>query len=182
LINMDNSERKKELKIIGLYVVVILTILRFIVYPLHGAVAAKKNAFNEYYDSYVLKHRLLERSKIEQKIKPAVDKKPLIHNFYSKDLRFSNIQADVIEALIKLAEKKGAVVLDFEMLEPVAGKNVSEVPVLIRLEGKAPDCIDILKSIEQNDKVLWVKSLEINRTSGQNLRYYLTITAFRVEK
>jgi hypothetical protein len=179
---MENLERKRELKIIGLYVVVILTLLRFIVYPLYGAVAAKKNTFNEYYDSYVLKYRLFEQSKTERKSKPAVDKKALTHNFYTKDVRFTNIQADVIEMLLKLAEKKGTIVLDFEILEPVVGKNVSEAPVLIRLEGKILDFIDILKSIEQGDKALWVKSLEINKVAGRDMRYFLTVTAFRVEQ
>jgi hypothetical protein len=179
---MDNSERKRQLKIIGLYVVVILTLLRFIVYPLYGAVTAKKNAFNEYYDTYVLKYRLLEKSKAEQKSKPLAEKKALTNNLYPKDERFTNIQADVIETVLKLAEKKGMTVLDFEILEPVAGKNASEAPVLIRLEGKMLDFIDILKSIERGDKALWVKSLEINRAAGQDMRYFITITAFRMEK
>lgn len=179
---MENSERKKELKIIGLYVVIILVVLRIIAYPLYGAVAAKKNTFNEYYDSYVLKYRLIEKSKMEQKNKPVTDKQALAKKFYTKDIRFSNIQADVIESMIKLVEKKGIIVLDFEMLEVAVGKNVSEVPVLIRLEGKTIDFIDILKSIEQGDKALWVKSLEINRAAGQDMRFFLTMTAFRVER
>jgi hypothetical protein len=62
------------------------------------------------------------------------------------------------------------------------GKNISEAPVLIRLEGKILDFIDILKSIEHGDKALWVKSLEINKVAGQDMRYFLTVTAFRVEK
>ena len=179
---MENSERKKELKIIGLYVVIILVLLRVLVYPLYGAVAEKKNIFNEYYDSYVLQYRLFEKSKAQQKSKPAMDKKALAHDFYVKDVRFSYIQADVIEMLLKLAEKKGIMVLDFEILEPVVGKNVSEVSVLIRLEGKAIDFVDIFKSIEQGDKALRVKSLEINRAAGQEMRYFITVTAFRVEK
>ena len=72
-------------------------------------------------------------------------------------------------------------VLDFEVLEPVTGKNISEVPVLVRLEGKPMDCIDILKAVEQGDKVLKVKSVEIN-SAGQNLRLFLTMNAFRAEK
>ena len=103
---MENSERKKELKIIGLYIVVILVLLRVLVYPLHGAVAAKKNTFNEYYDSYVLKYRLFEKSKAQQKSKPDIDKRALAHNFHTKDVRFTDIQADAIEILLKLAEKK----------------------------------------------------------------------------
>ena len=71
---------------------------------------------------------------------------------------------------------------DFEILEPAAGKNISEIPVLLRLQGKIIDFIDILKSIEKADKTLSVKSLEINRAAGQDLRYFLTVTAFRVER
>lgn len=179
---MDNSEIKKELKTIGLYVVVILALLRIIVVPLHGAVAVKKNTFNEYYHSYVVKYRLVEKIKAQQKKKPATDKQALVHRFYRKDALFSTIQADMIEMLLKLAEKKGFNVLDFEMLEPAVGKDVSEVPVLIRMEGKAIDFIDILKSIAQGEKALQVKSLEINMATGQEMRYFLTITAFRVER
>ena len=81
-----------------------------------------------------------------------------------------------------LPKKKGTIVLSFEILEPAVGKNVSEAPVLIRLQGKMLDLIDILKSIEQADKALLVKSLEINRGAGQEMSYFFTVTAFRVEK
>lgn len=179
---MDYLQRKKELKIIGLYIVVILALLRIVVFPLHGALTVKRNAFHEYYDSYILKYRLFERSKAQEKNKPATDMKMLFQDHYLKDVRFSTIQVDVVETLIKLAENKGIIVLDFEMLEPVLGKNVSEISVLIRLEGKVLNFNEVLKSIEQGEKALHVKSLEINNAAGQDMRYFLTVTAFRVER
>ena len=166
---------------IGIYVVVILALARLLVYPLHQAVAEKKLLLDERYNSYKIQYQLLERQRGERGGKIVVDKEVISRHLYDKGVRVSHIQADVLENFIKLADKKGVNILDFEVLEPVAGKNVSEVPVLVRLEGKPLECMDILKAVEQGDKVLRVKSVEINR-AGQDLRLFLTMNAFRAEK
>ena len=178
---MDKGSRQKELRMIGIYIVVILALARLLVYPLHQAVAEKKLLLAERYNSYKMQYQLLERQRGERGGKMVVDKEVISRYLYDKGERVSHIQADVLENFIKMADKKGVNVLDFEVLEPVTGKNISEVPVLVRLEGKPMDCIDILKAVEQGDKVLKVKSVEIN-SAGQNLRLFLTMNAFRAEK
>ncbi len=178
---MDKENRQKELRTIGIYVLVILALARLLVYPLHQAVAEKKLLLDERYNSYKMQYQLLERQRGEQGGKMVVDKDVISRYLYDKRERVSHIQADVLENFIKMADKKGVNILDFEVLEPVAGKNVSEVPVLVRLEGKPLECIDILKAVEQWDKALKVKSVEINR-AGQGLRLFLTMNAFRAEK
>jgi hypothetical protein len=79
-----------------------------------------------------------------------------------------------------IAEKKGFTLVNFEMLEPIAGKGVSEVPILVRLKGMPGPFIEILEAIEKGKRALSIRSMEITK-SGQDQVFSLTISAFRVE-
>ncbi|MFA4916751.1 MAG: GspMb/PilO family protein [Syntrophales bacterium] len=178
---MADLNRQKEIKKIGIYVIVILALIRFVVYPLHASVEERKLMVSEQYESYRLKYQLLEKYRQLQSHSITVDKAVLFPYLYEREIRPSYIQTDVIEKIVKLAEKEDLTVLSFEMLEPVAEKNLSEIPVLIRLKGMPGAFIELLKTMETGEKALSIKSMEISR-SGQELIFSLTISAFRTEK
>jgi Tfp pilus assembly protein PilO len=179
---MDSESRRKEVKVIGLYLIIILVILRFLVYPLHGAVERKKLILDEQSESYRLKYQLLEKKEKAQSGGPVVTRDAVLPYLYDSGISITQIQAEVIEEVAKLAENKGMTVLNFEMPEALAGKKVTEVPVQIRLSGKPEAFRDLLAAIGEAKKVLGIKSMEINTLSGQELSYMLVISAFRVEK
>ena len=178
---MDAQSRQKDIKVIGLYLVVILAILRFLVYPLQGAVASKKVILGEQGESYRLKYQLLERKGQVQSGGSVVTRDAVSPYLYDGGISLTQIQAEVIEEVAKLAEKKGMTVLNFEMPEAVAGKKVTEVSVQIRLKGKPDAFRDLLAAIGEVKGILSVKSMEINLLSDQEFSYMLVISAFRME-
>jgi Tfp pilus assembly protein PilO len=173
----------KIFKMIGVYVVIILALIRFILYPLDDSVAKKKIIFNELYETCDLKEQHFARRNLDQQkpLKSRMDKETIAPYLYEKGIPFSSIHADILEGIIKVAEKKGFVVQNFEMLEPASGKTVSEVPVLLRMSGKPLDMLDMLKIITAEGKIIQIKSLEINNKSGE-IVLSLTLVAFRMEK
>lgn len=173
--------RQKRIRIIGLYVIVLLALTRFLIYPLHAAVEQKKLILGEQHEICRLKYRILESERPGQARKATVDEKAVSPHLYDKTINYSYIQADILEQLLKLVEKKGLSVLNFEMLEPIIGRAVSEAPVLIRLSGQSGAFIEVLKAIENGKKALAVKSLEITK-GREDLRFSLAISAFRVEE
>jgi hypothetical protein len=169
------------MQVIGLYILVILALLRFLIFPLHGAVEKKKILLEEQLETYRLKYQIQERQRGNQGPNLVVEKSVLFPSLYDKGNSYSFIQSDVIEQVMKLAEKTGLTVQNFEMLVPSAGKGISEVPVLIRLKGQPGGFIEILKAIEMGKKILTIKSMEINRTDP-DFTFSLTLSAFRVER
>jgi hypothetical protein len=182
---MAKTTRQQAIREMGVYIVIILALVRFLVYPLHGAATAKKADLAEQRQSYSLKSRLLERREAEDRARPVlVDadaKGALFPGVYEKGVGYFDIQADMVDIIVKFTEAKGMVITNFEFPEPVFGKNVTEIPVVLRLQGKMLDFIEILKIIENNERLLKVKAVEINNR-GKEYGYSLTITAFRVEK
>ena len=178
---MADLNRKKTLRTVGLYILVILALARFLIYPMNAAVAGKKVSLDEQYESYTLKYRLLERQKGDQSGGAKVDKTLLFPHLYEKSINYSRIQTDILEKVIKFAEKKKMILYNFEMPEPAIGKNVSEVPVIVRFQGKPLDFMETLEMLEKDTMILRIKSTEISKI-GKDFNYLLTICAFRVEK
>jgi hypothetical protein len=178
----ETSQRERmQMRMIGIYVVVILALIRFLVYPLHAALQEKKTLLGERVETYRLKGQVQERQRWDDAEKTVIDKGALLPLLYEKGTSHSHIQTDVLERLINVAEKKGLTVLNFEMLQPSAGKAISEVPVLIRLRGAPGSFIEILETIEKDEKALSVKSMEITR-GDQDQLFSLTVSAFRLER
>jgi len=179
---MADLNRQKVFRAVGFYLILLLVLMRFLVYPLNTAVAGRKVNIAEQYENYKLKYRLLERQKGEkQNTRPIVDKTALFPQVYEKGVGYSHIQADILEEITKFVEAKGMTVLNFEMQEPIIGKEVSEVPVIIRIQAKPSGIMETMEMIERNRKALRIKSVEINK-GGQDFQLALTIAAFRVEK
>jgi hypothetical protein len=175
------KQKQKGLKVIGIYIIIILALLRFLIYPLHASLQEKKVLLGEWYESYRLKSRVQERQERDQGEKTLLGKDALLLYFYDKGVLYSNIQSEIIEQIISIAGKKGLTVLNFEMLEPGVGKGVSEVPILIRLRGSPGAFIETLEIMEKGEKTLSVRSMEITQ-SGQDQVFSLTLSAFRLEK
>ena len=178
---MVDINRQKALRIVGLYILVVLALARLLVYPMNAAVAAKKVSLAEQYESYKLKYRLSERQHADRSSMASVDKTALFPHMYDKGIPYSHIQTDILEKVIKFAENKKMTLLNFELPEPAIGKIVSEVPVIVRFEGKPLDFMETLEMIERDTMALRIQSTEISKT-GKDFHYLLTVSAFRVEK
>jgi Tfp pilus assembly protein PilO len=175
---------EKMFKAVGIYLIIILALIRFILYPLHASIAKEKIIFNELNETYQfkLKHSAGQSPDRQQPPLPGrIDKEVIGRSLYDKAMLFSSIQADLLDVIIKTAEKKGLTVQNFEMPEATTGKVISEVPILVRLSGKPADILALLKSIASEDKALQIRSLEMNK-SNQEMMLALTLVSFRMEK
>ena len=178
------DQKPIQIRVIGIYVIIILAVLRFLLFPLQGTIQEKKVVLGEQQETYNLKYQVFERQRESQREKTGmetgVEKGALLPHLYDKGTPNSYIYSEVLELVTKLAEKKGLTVVNFETLEPVAGKNISEVPILVRLRGQPGPFIETLDTLKKSGKVLSIRSMEIAKT-GQDQFFSLTISAFRVE-
>lgn len=174
------KQQKIELKRIGIYVVILLALIRFLIYPLQASLQEKKALLGEWYENYRIKSQVLERQREGQGIKVAVGKSVLLSALYDKGVPNSYIQSDLLEWVTKIAEQNGLTIINFEMVEPFVGKGVSEVPILIRLKGLPRPFMGTLEAIGKGKRALKIRSMEITK-SGKEQLYSLTISAFRVE-
>lgn len=178
----ENLKSKNvEIKKIGIYLILLLALLRFLIYPLHDSLQEKRVLLGEWHESYRLKSRVFDKQKEDQAEVGAVERRSLLPHLYDKGTPYSNIQVEVLEQVQKLAEKNGLTILNFEIFEPILGKGISELPVLIRLKGQPGPFIEILKAIEKGERALSVRSMEIAR-SDPDLTFFLTISSFRLER
>jgi hypothetical protein len=172
----------KQYRTIGGYLIVLLSLVRFVVYPLNGAVDGKKAIFDDVNETWRLKRQLFQKQEVNlhERGSLKIDEKAIVPSVNKKEMPYSSIQADILDNIIKIVEKRGLSVQSFEMLEPAAGKRISEVPVLIRILGEPLELLAVIKLIVVNEKAMMVDTLEINR---YNQSYLLTmrIIAFRME-
>lgn len=167
-------------KTIGVYVIIILALLRFLVYPLHSSVKDRRALFADQQQTYLLKSRLLQEARQARDSENVKDLDKVRSTLYPRDARFSDIQTEMLEVIMKYAEKNGVNFLGFEMPEVAGSEKISEVPVVVRLSGNARPFIKLLKSIEQNKKNLKVKTMDIS-VNGGSMNFVLTVNAFRME-
>ena len=173
--------KKINIRAIGIYLIILLSLLRFLIYPLHESLQEKRVLLDERKEAYRLKLQVLERQLKSQKEERPVDKKDLLPYLYDQGVPTSYIQSDLLEKITKVAENKGLTILNFEMLEPMTGKNLSEIPILIRMRGVPRPFIETLEFIEKNGRVLSIRSMEISRGADDQL-FSLTLSAFRLER
>jgi hypothetical protein len=100
------KEKNIEIKRIGIYVIVILALIRFLIYPLHASLREKKVLLEEWYENYRIKSQVLERQREGQGIKINVEKSVLFPHLFDKGVSNAYIQSDVLEWLQTLQKKK----------------------------------------------------------------------------
>ncbi|HVO67142.1 MAG TPA: hypothetical protein VMT12_11710 [Syntrophales bacterium] len=167
-------------KTIGVYIILILALLRFLIYPLHAAVNDRRAHLALQQETYMLKARILEQAQQAQSAGVTQDLDKARTALYPREARVSDIQSEMLATILKYSEDKGLTVLGFEMPEAAIGKKISEVPVVLRLAGSARSFVELLKSMKENKKTLAVKAMEIS-VSGQGMTFSMTVSAFRME-
>ncbi|HYA14757.1 MAG TPA: hypothetical protein VEF33_10510, partial [Syntrophales bacterium] len=145
-------------KTIGVYIILILALLRFLIYPLHAAVKDRREAFADQQDTCLLKSRLLQQARQSRDSGTVQDLDKVRTALYPRETRASEIQADILATVSKYAEEKGLTILGFEMPELITGKKISEIPVMLKVTGSAKSFVKLLKSIQENKKALAVKA------------------------
>lgn len=177
---MAEGERQKNLKAAGIYLIVILALLRFLIYPLTTAVEEQKRVINAQQDHYRLKVRLLNQQQNRNSDVSFVKKADLIPYLYEKPQGILQIQLEVVEKLRGLAREKGAELIRFEIHETLRGKTLNEAPITVAFSGPPQALMNILRTVETNRKLLSIKNMEISK-GRRDYELSLTLSAYRLE-
>jgi Tfp pilus assembly protein PilO len=176
---MLEQDREWNIKTIGLYMIVILIIARFIIYPLRGGVTSGKSLLSDERENYRVKQQLLIKSKQINVTNNAPGEPSLLPRLYEKNIPPTLIQAAVLESLVKKAEESRLTVYNYEMPDISEGKYIGVIPMTIRVQGPPEGFIEFVRAVEAEKKALIIQSLNI-RIAGNDNRYDLTIAAFRL--
>jgi len=172
--------KREELRKIGIYIIVALVIINFVMKPLNSKIKQNKEMFSELKQAYLIKKELYEK-KLYLVQTPQVSSEPKsLSLLYSKDISYDLIRIKVLKWLIKEAEEKGLTITNFEILEPKRGKDITEINVLLRFKGKIKPFLEYLKMVESHEKLILIKSLELY-PSGQEFNINITFSFFRRE-
>jgi Tfp pilus assembly protein PilO len=167
-------------KTTGVYIIIILALLRFLIYPLYASLKDRRAIYADQQETYLLKSRLLQQARQTRDAGDVKDPDKMIDSLYPHDARVSDIQTELLASLAKYAEKNSLNVLGFEMPEVVSSEKISEVPVVIRLSGNAESFVNFLKSVQGNKKTLQIKTMDIS-ISSESMTFLVTVNAFRME-
>ncbi len=176
---------RDRLKILGAYVLAALIIARVVITPLQHSLQEKKALLNEYQDTYKVRMLSFEKYKGQAKGKnkesSSVDE-GFLKSLYSRDILYSELQSDVVEKILGLAGKEGLTLGSYDFAEPTYLKAISEVPVVIRLNGEQKGIVAMLRELDTNDKKLVVRRFDITKNGPYSAQCLMTISAFRLEK
>lgn len=173
---------KSGLRTAGIYLIAILAIARLLIMPMQRMLDTKKSLLSEKLELSSTRQSMLERQ-TGKALKPfnESDAKKIAGALYAQGIPLTEIQAQVLKDLIDRAEKKGITVLNFEMPDAAAGKNISEANIIIRMQGQTPAMLELLGEMQKSDKLISVKIFE-TLPSGAVQHFTLTVSAFRAEK
>jgi hypothetical protein len=171
----------KDLKTLGVYLIVILAILKFALIPLDSSLKTKRAILNEYIDTYRM------RSYMQGKHVPAPEanisveeERRLLKLIAHKESPIPAIQSETLESVIKKAEKNGLTVVNFELPDAARGKNITGVSVLLRVKGMPKALVGLLKEIKTMERLTDVRAIETAK-SGDEFIFTITLTTYRME-
>lgn len=174
------NTQTKTLLVLSLF---IIFILKFLIMPLAHSVDDKKTLLGMAIESYRSKSMMLRAYKDTRSINATdeTNKNLLLKSVYEKRIPFIVIQVDVLQNILDAAEKEKLTVLNFEFPDVMPDKEISEVPVLVRLKGPHKAVIALLEAIEAGRMALKCKQFE-GQNSNQDFLISMLVTAFRVER
>lgn len=173
----------KDFKTVGVYLIIILAIMKFVLVPLNNSLNAKKIILNEYLDTYRTRSLTLQKhtSPAEVDKTEGEEKERFLKLINPKDSPVPAIQSKTLRSVIEKAEKNGLNVVNFELPDAATGKNITEVPVLLRVKGTPKALVGLLKDIKNLERLTDVKGIEIARSGDESI-FTITLTTYRVER
>jgi len=172
----------KDRKTLGVYIIIIIVILKFALIPLDSSLKAKRVILNEYIDTYRMRSYMQGRHVPAPEANISVEEeRRLLKLIAHKDSPVAAIQHETLKSVIKNAEKNGLTVVNFELPDATKGKNITGVSVLLRVKGMSKGLLGLLKEIKNMERLTDVRGIETAK-SGDEFFFTITLTAYRMEK
>ncbi len=175
--------KREKLRIIGIYLIIILSLFIFILSPLSNSVEDKKTLLNEYLETYGTKAMLMQRKiQINKTLGKSISEREreLLASLFPKDSLVSEIQIKTLKAITKSVEKHGLELVNFQFPENAVSKDLGEVSIIVNIRGIPKAIIGLLKEINQMNMITDVKNLKITSKRKQ-YTVRLTLTNYRIE-
>lgn len=164
---------------IGVYIIILLALTRFLIYPLHAAVKDRRAALDDQRERNSIRTRILEQVRQGPQKDSLHDSGRMHSALYPRGASIAKVQSDVVTMIRELSEGNGMSLTGFEMPEAVPGKKITEIPIVVRLKGRAESFLAVLKYISKEEKIMMIKAMEV-AAAGPDLTVSLTIKVLRL--
>lgn len=165
---------RETLKKILLHVLIIFVLLRLFFIPIYKEHNEKKEIFlkkvRDYKSAMILKQ----------------DSNFVISNNLIKKVFYSTEETTFIQTLLlsyveDLCKKNNITISNFELNEPSLSGKISEISILLKLEGKPSQIIKFLNDLKTYSKILDIKNFELLETD-RGYSFTVVLSTYRVEK
>lgn len=173
--------KRENLRKWGIYLVVALLMINFLIKPLRSSLSQQRRMFSELKETYLLKEELYEKKLLLAQKSQLQSEPKSLSLLYPSDIPYNSLRIKVLRWLIEKAEEKGLTITNFELPELRRGKEVTEISLLLRLKGKIKPFLEYLQAIESADKLILVKNLELY-PSREEFNISVTFSFFRRER
>ena len=160
---------RDRLKIFLLHGLILLAIGQWLIVPLQGMVEEQQQLQREYVETITIKQATLERYRQQREARLASPEKKdtLLSLVYAETSNPVELQAQILEEVIRKAKKAWLVVLNFELPAPGRKKTYSTVPIVLRVNGLSKGLLAFSESIKKMPKRLMVKQFLIQAGNAQ---------------
>lgn len=182
LSKLKESYKSIDRKKLGIYIIIILSILRFIIYPMNEKIKEDKSKLNSKLKDYMEDIKLYTSKKIETPKEETKSSKISIENLHKSDEKAKDIQISIAKIVKKYAKKNNISLQSIEMPKPSKTKYIEQIDVKIRLSTQDPYKIfSLLQYLEAMPKYTIIRETQIN-AFGANVNFYFTITTYKLVK
>ena len=176
--------KREKLRDIGIYLIIILCLLMFVLSPLNKSLKDKKTILNGYLEAYEIKAVLAQRKRqVNETVNKSISEqeKELLASLYTKDSLVSEVQIETLEAVTKSVEKNGLNLIHFQLPDTSVSKDLREISIIISVTGMLKDIIGLLKELNEMKMITDVKYLQISTGRKQLFTVKLTLVNYRIE-
>lgn len=175
---MDTSAQKNmAMRKIGLYVVIVLAVLRFVVAPLHDSVENKKTLLKETTASLASAKQLLKTyTAAGGESDPAIQEQ-LSTLIYPADSNKTALQTDLINEINAMAHANHLAALGFGLGESGETAGLKDFSVIVRLQGGLKPAITLFRELQGKKPLIRLRELEI-ADAGQGYLFIATLSGY----
>jgi len=171
-----NIDRKK----LGIYLIIILSILRFVIYPMKEELKKDKERLNSKLQDYMEDIKLYTSKKIKQPRQNISNNQISIENLYDKNAKSKDIQISLAKLVKKYAKQNNINLQSIEMPKPSKTKYIEQIDIKVRLSTNDPyKVFSLFQYLEAMPKYTVIRETQVN-IFGQNVNFYFTVSTYKL--
>lgn len=175
---MENpAQKQRAMRKIGLYVVLVLAALRFVVAPLHDSVENKKTLLKESTASLASAKQLLKAYKFAGGEGDPELQEQLSTMIYPAQSNKTALQTDLINEINAMAHTHHLAALGFGLGESGEMAGLKDFSVIVRLQGGLKPAITLFRELQGKKPLIRLRELEI-ADAGQGYLFIATLSGY----